>query len=292
MRAGLLAIRLLCAAAVAVAATAAAPPPAAAQPDASARVDKRIARGQTLFRDLEYRKAIRELQAVPVDPAATRAQRARAIELMGLSHLILGEEARARELFEDLLAIDPGYQLRDDTGSPKIRDFFDKVKAEMVPGFDASAVAELDHAAPAGATGGRAVELEARLSRGAEKVTSVVLVWRQRGQLAWRQRTPMRQLAGGKWRARFTAPASARAYVLEYYLEAQGPAGEALGRAGGPETPLSLQVAGGSASSPWYSRWYVIAGGAAAVGIGAVLIFSGDSAGDGTLPPGRVSLDR
>jgi hypothetical protein len=268
---------------------AAAPRPAAAQ-DATARVEQRLARGQRLFRDLEYRKAIRELQAIPVDPAATRAQRARAIELMGLSYLILGEEQRARELFEDLLAIDPGYQLRDDTGSPKIRDFFDRVKKEVLPGFDATAVADLEHAAPAGATGGRAIELEARLRRGADTVISIVMVWRQRGQLAWREHTQLRPIAGGRWRARFTAPSSARPYVLEYYLEAQGPAGEALGRIGGPETPLSLRVAAGSTARPWYTRWYVIAGGAAAVGVGTVLLLSGDDAGNGTLPPGRITL--
>lgn len=281
-------IALLIGGAVAVLAP---PSPAAAQPaGATERVDKRIARGRALFRDLEYRRAIRELQPVPRDPAATRAQRARALELIGLSHLILGEEARAREAFEDLLAIDPGYQLRDDTGSPKIRDFFDRVKKEVVPGFDASAVAELEHAAPAGATGGRAVEMEVTLRAGADKVTTVVVVYRQRGQLAWRDRVGMRRTAGGGYRARFTAPASARAYVLEYYLEAQGPAGEALGRSGGPETPLSLRVAAGAAARPWYTRWYVVGGGATVLGLGAVLLLSGGSAGDGSLPPGRITL--
>ncbi len=275
-----------------VAAVALAPPrPAAAQPSgATERVEKRIGRGQALFRDLEYRRAIRELQPVPNDPAATRAQRARALELIGLSHLILGAEARAREAFEDLLAIDPGYQLRDDTGSPKIRDFFDRVKKEVVPGFDASMVAELEHAAPAGATGARPVEMEVSLRAGADQVTSVVVVYRQRGQLAWRERVGMRRAAGGRWRARFTAPASARAYVLEYYLEAQGPAGEALGRSGGPETPLSLRVAAGSAPAAWYTRWYVIGGGATVLGVGALLLLTGGSAGDGSLPPGRVTL--
>jgi len=274
-----------------VVALAAAPAPADAQKgNASARIEKRLARGQALFRDLEYDRAIRELQPVPVDPAASRAQRARALELIGLSQLILGRETRAREAFEDLLAIDPGYQLRDDTGSPKIRDFFERVKRKVVPGFDASASAELEHAAPTGAIAGRPVEIEVTVRAGADKVKSLVMVWRQRGQLAWTGHTALRATGEGHWRARFTAPASTSPYALDYYLEAQGPAGEAIGRAGGPEAPLSLDVAAGAAPRPWYTRWYVAAGGAAVVGLGALLLLSGDSASDGSLPPGRVTL--
>lgn len=268
-------------------------PVAWAQGSATARIKKRLARGNKLFADLDYRKCIRVLAPVPKDPAASRAQRLRALELIGLSYLILGEKVRAKDAFEDLLAIDPGYQLRDDTGSPKIRDFFAKVKRAYVPGFDAGAVAELEHAAPEGATAGRRVEIEVRVGRGADKVKSLVLLARRRGVLAYKEAVGLRQVAPGRWRARFKAPNSNESYVLEYYLEARGVTGSPIGRAGGPETPLSLQVSGRvPRATPWWRRWYVIAGGAAVVGgIGtALIVTSGGGTGDGTLPPGRITL--
>jgi tetratricopeptide (TPR) repeat protein len=283
---------------VALAIAAAAPMPAAggraawAAPDAGARVRERLARGQAEFQDLEYRRAIRTLTSVVRDPAATRAQRLRAYALIGQSHLILGDKARAREAFEELLAIDPGYQLRDDTGSPKIRDFFDRVKRDFVPDAAASA-AELEHSAPRGATGGGAVELEVVVRAGAAEVAAVTALMRRRGVLAYTRSVPLRAIGEGRWRARFTAAPSRSAYVLEYYLEARDVVGRGLGRVAGPETPLALPVtAGGAMGTAWYRRWYVLAGGGALlVGIGgALLVTSGDEAPDGSLPPGTVTI--
>jgi hypothetical protein len=256
-------------------------------------VRKRLARGKALFDDQDYRKAIRMLAPVRRDAAATRAQRLRALELIGLSYLILGDRRRAREAFQDLLAIDPGYQLRDDTGSPKIRRFFDKVKRDYVPGFDAKSVAELEHAAPAGANAGRRLELEVSIKRGSDKVREVVAKLRRRGVLEYKLSASFRHIKGNTWRARVVPPASRDRYVLEYYVEARDGTGKSLGRVAGPETPLSIPVAPGSPPEKkrWYKRWYVVAGGAAVLGLGAaLLITSGGGTPDGTLPPGRITL--
>jgi hypothetical protein len=260
--------------------------------DPGERVEKRLDKGKALFDDLEYAKAVKVLGPVPRDSAATREQRLRALELIGLSHLILGDEGLARDAFEQLLAIDPGYQLRDDSGSPKIRDFFDEVKREYVPGFDADAVAELEHAAPKSATAGRRVEIEATATVGADEVKEMIVAWRRRGVLDYKEE-PMRRVDDDeRWRARFTPPPADSAYTVDYYIEARNIAGGPIGRVGGPDTPMSLSVeAGSSERKSWYKRWYVIAGGAALVGIGgALLITSGGGSGDGSLPPGRITL--
>lgn len=276
--------------AVTVAVSVVAVAPAAAD-DPGERVEKRLDRGKALFDDLEYARAVKVLGPVPHDSAATREQRLRALELIGLSHLILGDETQARDAFEQLLSIDPGYQLRDDTGSPKIRDFFDEVKNEYVPGFDADAVAELVHAAPKSATAGRRVEIEATATVGADEVKEMIVAWRRRGVLDYKEE-PMRRLDDERWRARFTPPPADSAYTVDYYIEARNIAGGPIGRVGGPDTPMSLAVeAGRSERKKWYKRWYVIAGGAALVGIGgALLITSGGGTDDGSLPPGRITL--
>ncbi|RMH44917.1 MAG: hypothetical protein D6689_01220 [Deltaproteobacteria bacterium] len=263
-----------------------------ARADERARIEARLDRGKALFDELEYRKAIRMVAPVPHDPAATRDQRLRALELIGLAYLILGDRQRAREAFEDLLAIDPGYQLRDDTGSPKIRAFFDAVKRAYVPGFDPRAAAELSHAAPRSATAARPLEIEVRVARGGGRVKEMVVMWRRRGELDYDD-VAARRIKGDLWRARIPLPPSPLGYRIDYYIEARDLAGGAIGRVGGPETPLSLTVDPGEPPrrTPWYRRWYVVAGGAVLVGIGAALVLtSGESAPRGTLEPGVLEL--
>ncbi len=278
-------------------------PPGDAPPgdDLEATLD----RGYKKFQDLDYREAIDVLKPVRKSDHATQAQKLRALELIGISYLILGDSARAVEAFEDLLAIDPGYQLKHDDGSPKIRTFFADVKRKFVPGAPkTSPNIELEHSTPTGATAGHPVELDAVVRGKIQKVADIVLRWRQRGVLTYSQ-TAMRRVGTSqvgkkkseRWRARFTPPGSSSAYSVDYYMEARNAAGGSIGRVGGPETPLSLSVRAGSddvdTSRPWYKHWYVYAGGAAAIaGIAAtafILSSSGDP-GDGTLDPGRITL--
>ena len=49
------------------------------------------------------------------------------------------------------------------------------------------------------------------------------------------------------WRASITAPTSASDYVIDYYIEVLGIAGNAITRVGGPEMPLGLSVSPGRA---------------------------------------------
>ncbi|HET6612011.1 MAG TPA: hypothetical protein VFG83_08490 [Kofleriaceae bacterium] len=281
-------------AALLVASFLALPAPARAQPagtvqDFGAAIKARLDRGRAQFADLDYRATIQTLAPVPTDPAATSAERLRALELIGLSHLILGHKVAAERAFKDLLAIDPGYQLRDDSGSPKIRDFFDRVKREYVPGFDPNRVAELVHSAPTSGVAGHRVELSVEAMVGAGKVKEMVVSWRQRGVLSYRQEV-MRRVGGHTWRASFVPAPSAVSTTIEYYIEARDLTGNAIGRVGGPKTPLGLPIlAGGQkrgGDRPWYGRWYVIAGGALALGAGAAALYFGTRAD--SVPPGSL----
>jgi hypothetical protein len=216
------------------AAQAAAPGP---QEEAGAGLEERLATGLEQFQDLDYREAIATLGAVRRDPAATRVQKVRALELIGISHLILDEKVPAAEAFEDLLTIDPGYQLAHDDGSPKIREFYAEVKRKVVPaGATSSPVAvRLEHTAPNEAVAGREVEIETVVRAGVEQVVVLVLRWRRRGVFDYQQ-APMRRTGGdeARWRARFVPPASPGRYAVDYYLEAVNAAGGSIGRIAGP----------------------------------------------------------
>ncbi len=227
-----------------------------------------LARGQQLYNDQEYAGAIQTLAPVTRDARATRAQRLRALEIMALSHFIRGDQGAARATFERVLDIDPGYQLRDTSGSPKIRAFFDDLKKQLIPGYDPTAGADLEHAVPTAGSAGRPIELEVRATRGGERVFEIVVAARRRGELSYTLRGALPR-GDGKWRARVSSPASAKPYVLEYYVEARDAGGAAIARIAAPDTPLeiALTAGGGEGKRAWYGRWYVI-GGAAVVAAG------------------------
>ena len=282
------------------------PPPGGSPPpdQPSDEIEATLDRGFQKFQDLEYREAIKVLRPVRLSPKATQAQKLRALELIGISYLILNDSAHAVEAFEDLLTIDGGYQLKHDDGSPKIRTFFDDVKRKFVPGTGHGTDIQLEHSAPPDATAGRPIEIDAVVRGRIQKVAEVVLRWRQRGVLSY-GKADMRRIGKSqvgrrqseRWRARFTPPGSRSSYSVDYFLEARNAAGGSIGRVGGPETPLSLSVQPGAGDDdtggrPWYKRWYVYAGGAAVLGLaaGAIILSSGSDAGDGSLDPGRITL--
>lgn len=269
--------------------------------DPAAQVRARIAAGEKRYADQEYRACIETFRAVLADPVSTRDERARAYEYIGLSWLILGNRGRAREAFEDLLSIDPHYALTDPSNSPKLREFFDQVRARFVPGYGQGAAGEveLEHAMPSGAVAGRALEVAVTATRGAPLVSEVALAERRQGLLTFtshRLRPAADRSGGGegKWTLSFVLPRDPNDYTLEYYLEARDAQGRVLARVASPEQPIALPVKGAPAAPlVWYKRWYVWAGvGAvvAGVAIGAAVAATAEHAPDGTLPPGKITL--
>ncbi len=212
----------------------------------------------------------------------------RAWELVALSRFILGDRGGARTAFERVLEADPGFQLRDTSGSPRIREFFDEVRADVLGA--ATATVDLEHAAPRAGTAGTRLELEVRATRGADVVTEVVVLHRKVGVLAY-DTTAARSVADDRWRAAVPLASARRAYSIEYYVEARGPGGSLLARVATPDAPLLLEISPGEAPKPWYGRWYVIAGAAAvAAGATGAVILSTRGPSDGSLPPGTITV--
>lgn len=261
------------------------------EPAAEARsAEDVLAEGLAAFQDLEYRSAIEALTPLRTDPSATRAQRLQALELIGISHLILREERAAEAAFRDLLALDPGYQLRHDDGSPKIGQLVERLRVEVAPEPSGGEV-RLDHTVPRGAEAGGRAELETVVLPGGQRPAEVLVHWR-RGSRRGYDRLPLREVEDGRWRGRLPLPESERDYRVDYYIEARGLAGAPVAQVGDAEAPLTLAVAGAeAATSPWYARWYVWAGGAAVLGAGAAIAITGrDRTPDGSLDPGRITL--
>lgn len=284
-------VAALLVAAVAQAQPAPSPSPS---PTAQEAVKARLDEGEHRYQEQEYRAAIEAFAAVVHDAVATRDQRARAYEYLGMSWLILGKKARAREAFEELLAIDPHYTLSDPTHSPKLREFFEGVRSSFVPGYGRAPAgeAELEHAAPTGATAGQPIEMAVVVMRGAPLVADVALHARHQGLLGY-STAPMRG-EGGRYKLSYKPPHDTVDYTLEYYVEARDAEGRVVARVASPERPLALPVRGAPLPpQPWFKRWYVWAAvGAVVAGaaISGIVVGTAERAPKGTLPPGTVSL--
>lgn len=262
----------------------------------AAAIDAQVAKGKQLFDDQEYAGAVQTLVPVTRDVRATRTQRLHALELIALAQYIKGDLAAARGTFERIIDIDPGYQLSDASGSPKIKAFFEDLKKKLVPHYDPTAGADLEHAAPIEGTAGRPVELDIHATRGADRIFEIVVATRRRGELAYRTTTTAPR-GDAHWRARFTPEPSAKATFVEYYIAARDASGATIARIGAPDDPLAIPLAAGGlaagpARGPWYTRWYVIAGGAAIVAAGTTgaILYARRGPGEGSLPPGTVTV--
>ena len=256
-------------------------------------IEQYIDRGKKLFEEQEYAGAIQALAPVTRDVRATRAQRLRALEIIALAQFIRNDKPAARATFERILDIDPGYQLRDTSGSPALRTFFEDLKKQLIPGFDPNAGADLEHAAPTAGSAGTPLEVEVRVTRG--NVFDLVLATRRRGELSYAL-APLSPRGENRWRAKVTPPPSPKAYVLEYYVEARDAGGGPIARIAGPDQPLEIALtAGGESAGPgrraWYQHWYVYAGGAAlAAGIGGVIVATTRGPDSGSLPPHTITV--
>ena len=265
-------------------------PARADEPVGPQALEQYLARGQKLFDEQEYSGAIQALAPVTRDARATRAQRLRALELIALAQFIRNDRAAARATFERILDIDPGYQLRDTSGSPQLRTFFDELKKQLIPGFDPNAGADLEHAAPTAATAGKPIEIEVRVTRG--NVFDLVISTRRRGELTY-QPALLAPRGDNRWRARLTPPPSSKPYVLEYFVEARDAGGAQIARIAAPDQPLEIALAAGGPEPkrPWFTRWYVIAGGAVVgAATGAVIVGATRGPGPGSLAPHTVTV--
>ena len=270
--------------------------PAHAADNPQDAVQARMTEGEQRYQNQEYRAAIEAFDAVVHDPVATRDDRARAYEYLGMSWLILGKKPKARAAFEELLAIDPNYTLSDPSHSPKLREFFEEVRGSFVPGYGGKSAgeAELEHDAPRGATAGRPIEMHVVIIRGGEAVRMVTLFVRRQGLLEYA--TAPLHGEGNRWKASYTPPRDVADYTLEYYVEARDDRGRVVGRVASPERPIPLAVHGVpavAAPTPWYKRWYVWAAVGAVVAGGAItgaVVGTAEKAPKGSRPPGTVSL--
>lgn len=260
-----------------------------ATPAQADTVDQSLTRARAQYRDLEYEKVITLSRAVAGDSRSSVDQRVEALELLGLSSLILGREKKAGEAFLRLLRIRPGHRLRDPSGSPKLRTFFHKVRDTLPPPARPPTLRLLR---PRGmAVAGKRVKIKAALAnlRWADHIG--LLRWRRSGETSW-QSTPARP-EGSALAANLLLPKSSSGYRVQYYMAVHDTDGIQVIAAGSAGAPQELAVRAAKSSSSLLRSWWlwtavgvvVVAG--ATVGIVAL---ASQDAPRGNMQPGVIQL--
>lgn len=255
-----------------------------------------IADGRQRYADLDYEGAAHALEEALTTPGLSPAAEAQALETLGFAYVVLDRTRDARRAFERLFSIDPYYDVREPTGSPRIEEFVEDVRHDAAPDAALDRGLDVRIELPRSAREGEPITIRVRTNGGA--VRGVVLLVRAETATDW-SRIDARRVEGG-----FEVETSAEAGTLDVYAEARDGRGRLLGRAASPLTPLHLEVRAAGArdteAAPggenlaeawwlWTIVGVVVVGAAVGVGVGVASAPPG-RAPDGTLPPFRVEL--
>ncbi len=246
----------------------------------------------------DFEDAVRTLEKGIEQPDLTDDQLAEMYRLLGLSHLYLGNEDRARDAFEKLLQARPDYDLPK-AAPPKIRALYARIKDDIRKRrvrpvtLTVTPVTEV--------TGGDAVVVEARIEDMALGAKAK-LFYRRAGVQSFssidfaRSKTSRTDYTATV--PAFEVPAEDQSYEVEYYVEVADAAQRRLAGRGDPYNPLTFRVPARKSSegpvvestplykSPWL--WIGIGLGAAAITTGAVVLATSNQTA--TLPI-KIQID-
>ena len=240
----------------------------------------------------DFEDAIKTLQQGLSQPDLTDDQLAEMYRLLGLAHLYLGNEEKARDAFEKLLQARPDYELPR-SAPPKIRGLYARIKEDIKKRRVRPVTLTVPALDPV--FGGQPVVIAAQiedLSLGAR----AKLFFRRAGNQSYSS-VDFSRKKGSKEDFLATVPAyevpiEDAAYELEYYVEVADAAQRRLAGRGDPFSPLSFRVnpraSEGPApelSSPWYKNpWVWIGIGVGVAAVTTTVVVLATQRQSGTLP--------
>jgi len=253
---------------------------------AEASPDEALARAREQLDHQDYRDVLRTAEPLGQDESAALHVRLAALELTGVSHLLLRSQSRAQEAFEALLALDPGHQLSDDSYPPRISEFFNMVRESLGPPQEIDV--RLAGALPEEIGALQGLEVAVRLGEGRARVASVVLLTRSDQSDDYGEQPFDCDAATGGCTASADVPEGAE--MLELFVEARAPSGHRLGGVGTATAPSRVAVTlategdGGDQDgveppppgvTPWYATWWFWT----VIGVGVAAVVGGVTAG-------------
>lgn len=241
-----------------------------------------------LYRELEFLGAIEVSERVLARPDLSDVHRAEALEVLGSALVVLDRDAEARRAFARLFTLDPYYEVREPSGSPKIARFVARVRTELVPDAALDPDQRLEAELPRAGRVGQPTRLVLRASG---DITTVQVFARPADATDWLT-LAVSPLGAALFEA--ILPARGGPDEIELYALGRDARERVRARAGSVLAPLVLPVRLGGEGSIWEAPWlWTAIGGAVliAVAVGVALgVASANRAPAGTLPPGRVEL--
>ncbi|MCC7537725.1 MAG: hypothetical protein IT379_15995 [Deltaproteobacteria bacterium] len=273
---------------VAVVVVAASLPRASVDAQQPRRRNPLIAQGREQADDLRFEESIQTLSAALVRSGNSLEDRIEIYRLLALNYFALNRPEEAEGALRSVLALRPDFTLGSAV-APRVREFLDEVRqrweSEGRPGVTqrAPAAIRIEHRSPAERDPGSAVTLQASVDDPDDRMSRLVLAYRQGTRAVYRRIDARRNARG------FTAvipAADVRPPLVEYYFEAVDQNGVPLAARGDVAAPLRIAVAGGDSvlTSWWFwtGAAVVVAG---AVTLGIVLASGGGNGGGGPTPP-------
>lgn len=260
---------------------------------AQAPRNEAIGQAQQQVDEGDFEDAVKTVEAAILEPELTDEQLAELYRLLGLAHLYLGHEDKARDAFEKLLQAQPDYELPA-SAPKKTKTLYARIKDDIRKRRVRPVTLTLT---PVGETAGNeAVVVEARIEdlalgarsrffyrrAGAQNFSSIDFVRGKADRTAFTATVPA-----------FALPTEEQTYEVEYYVEVTDAVQRRLAGKGDAFNPLSFHVLAKKADaaaagpvpaykSPWL--WVGIGLGVAAVAGAAVGIGVATSNQTATLP--------
>jgi tetratricopeptide (TPR) repeat protein len=231
-----------------------------------------------------FERTIRSVQSVlDGKEPLTESLRAEGYRLMGLAHLYLGHEAKAREAYEKLLQIQPDYELPP-TESPKLQEIFKRIVDDL--GQRRLPPVTLSVAKIPDLPGNQSVTLKASIDNMAPYLKAK-LHYRKAGRPDFSATDFMREKEGTNVFAALIPAYELKAedapYRIEYYAEVADAAKRRLAGKGTADLPESFQVLPLplATGAPLYKKplfWVIVGGAAVVVATGTILLVTASKA--------------
>lgn len=247
-------------------------------PLAQAPVMPEVEQAQTQIDNAEFEDAVKTLQQALNAPDVTDDQLVAIYELLGLAHLYMGNEEKARDAYEKLLQARPDFELPR-TAPPRIRSIYARIKEDIKKRRVRPVTITAEPVESV--KGGAPLEVKAKIEdlalgskpklyyrRGGEQAYSSVDFVRDR-----KDKTLFRAIIPA-----FELPEENATYDVEYYLEVADAAQRRLAGRGDAYSPQRFSVVakdddftgGGQGEDAWYKNPLIWVGvGVLVVGAGA-----------------------